>query len=65
MSATQTSLNVALLEWMARHGIQSGQDCPVLKVSLAGYADDGTPLFHIRPAYDVEIAAAGMDGGKN
>jgi hypothetical protein len=58
MSATQTSLDHAILDWMKEHGIRSGKDCPVLKVSLAGYAD-GVPVFEIRAAYDVEIAAAG------
>lgn len=63
MSDAETSLNHAIEEWMKEHGIQRGQDCPVLCVRLAGYAQDGTPVFHIRPAYDTEIAAS-LGGAK-
>ncbi len=58
MSNTENGLNEAILEWMERHGIALGQDCPVLKVSVVGFAPDGTPLIRLRPAYDHELVAA-------
>ncbi len=62
MSTAETSLDHAILDWMKAHGVRRGQDCPVLKVSLAGYGQDGIPVFEIRAAYDTEIQSASQYG---
>ena len=65
MNVEQITLNQAILDWMAEHGITRGEDCPILKISLAGYAADGTPLIRVRQALDHEVQAAtgGGTGG--
>ncbi len=65
MSVMENGLNQAILEWMREHGITRGEDCPILKISLAGYAADGSPLIRVRPAYDYEVQAATGRGRGN
>lgn len=62
--AAENSLHTAILEWMKRHNIERGEDCPVLKVSLTGFASDGTPLVKIRPAFGWEVSESMRDGVK-
>jgi len=62
---SESTLDQAIMDWMRRHNIANGSECPVLKVSVVGYAPDGTPLIRIRPAYDTELAAATGKGLAN
>jgi hypothetical protein len=65
MSDAENSMAAAIQEWLDTHGIKSGKDAPILKVSLVGYADDGTPLFEVRPAYGSEILDASLQRRRN